>query len=45
MFGLVSWFAFGVFAVSSTGSVQYANELAGSVVLKLPPGPSVLYAW
>ena len=37
--GLVSWPAFGVLAVSKIGSVQYANEPAGSVV------PSVLYAW
>ena len=36
MLGLVSWPVFGVFAVSNTGSVQYANEPAGSVV------PSVL---
>ena len=42
MFGLVSCAGFGVAAVSSTLSVQYANELAGSVVLKLPFGPSAL---
>jgi hypothetical protein len=29
-------------AVSLTGSVQYANEPAGSVLSKAPFGPSVL---
>ena len=42
MFGLVSWPGLGGLAVSSTVSVQYANELAGSVVSKVPFGPSVL---
>src|SRR5215469_5919045 len=39
MFGLVSWPAFGGRAVSSTGSVQYVNAVAGSAV------PSGLKAW
>ena len=39
----MSWLAFGVAAVSKIGSVQYANALAGSVVLNVPPGPSALY--
>ena len=42
MFGLVSCCALGLLAVSSSGSVQYANELSRSVVLKLPFVPSLL---
>ncbi len=42
MFGLVSAAGLGGDASSKTGSVQYAKEPARSVVLKLPPGPSVL---
>ncbi len=39
MFGLVSWPALGGVAVSKTGSVQYANEPAGSVEVKAPGEP------
>src|SRR5690348_2989606 len=45
MRGLVPWLGLGDLAVSKIGSVQYAKDAAELVVLKLPFGPSLLYAW